>query len=106
MSRAPLFSCCARRSCGRVFGVRRPVEQRRRKYCSRRCAALVNQNITGAGSKGGLQAARVRRRRVLDRLDGLTVLQAFRLGYVRGLESKTRQIRKRFVLVPRKDMAA
>jgi len=45
-----------------------------------------------AMSRGGKNRAAMLRRQVLARLVGLTPIEAFRLGYVRGLQSKHRQI--------------
>jgi hypothetical protein len=45
--------------------------------------------------------ARRRQQRLLARVAGLTPLEAFRTGYTVGLQSKLRQIRKRYMLVPR-----
>lgn len=93
----PLFIVCQRAGCGKLREVRRPCEQQHEKYCSRRCAAFVTKNCArpGVGRLGGLECARRARRALVKRLDGLTPLEAFRLGYDRGLQSKHRQIRRR-----------
>lgn len=98
----PLHILCARPGCEGALRVRTPSEQRRHRFCSRRCAALVTQNIRRAQpGKGGRTSGRRRQQASLARVAGLTPLQAFRLGYVRGLQSKLRQIRTRYVLTPR-----
>ena len=84
------FPRCRRPGCG-ARRVSRPRLLARPGYCSHRCAAL--------GSGLGVARARALRRQVLARLQALTPLEAFRLGYVRGLQSKCRQIRKRYHLV-------
>jgi hypothetical protein len=101
----PLFIVCKRTECRQLREVNRPYLQRRGGYCSRRCAAIVNQNISNAEcGKGGLESGRRRQAAVVARVAGLSPIDAFRLGYVRGLQSKLRQIGKRYVLV-RKDGA-
>lgn len=97
----PLLVTCRYQPCGRVFDVAKPSLQRTRKYCSTRCAARVNKNIlaAGAGRRGGLASAKVRQRKVLAGLDGLSSLECFRVGYKCGLYSKLRQVRRRFDLV-------
>jgi hypothetical protein len=95
----PLRILCQRQGCENVLDVRCPAEQRRRKYCSRRCANLVNRNILRAWRKGVDGSVRKRQRQVLARVAGLTPLEAFRLGYKRGLYSKLRQVKRQYVLV-------
>ncbi len=88
--RIPRFVVCVR--CGTRKELRRPSDQR--TYCSHRCAGLVLQNIRQAQAAGVAISARNRKRRLLERVEGLTPLAAFRLGYLTGLQSKHRQIRK------------
>lgn len=97
----PLYIECKRPGCGRLREVRCPAHQARGGYCSQRCNALVNQNIRKAGLKGVWGSAHQRKRRVLARIDGLTPLEAFKLGYRSGLRSKSYQIRRRYVLTKR-----
>lgn len=88
-----LFLLCARGECGRRRRVRagdRGVLARP-GYCSHRCAAL-QQRL-------GVDRAAAAKRRMLARVAHLSPLEAFRLGYVRGLQSKLRQIRTRYALV-------
>lgn len=101
----PLFIQCQRPGCEGIKQVRCPSDQRKYRYCSQRCIALMTQNIKRAGRKGVERSASARRRRVLERVKGLSPLEAFRLGYDRGLQSKLTQIRRRYVLV-RKDRAS
>ncbi len=91
MKAPKLFRRCKRRGCGKRRDVAHPKPLERPGYCSHRCAAL-DQRL-------GVNRASAMRRQLMARLDGLTPLQAFRLGYVRGLESKCRQIRKKFILI-------
>lgn len=98
----PLFITCKREGCEGIREVRRPGEQRKGGYCSQRCNALDHNNILHANHhESGVSSGRARQRRLLARLDGLTPRQIFRLGYVRGLQSKYRQLAKGYVLVKR-----
>jgi hypothetical protein len=47
--------------------------------------------------KGGYASGKLRRLAVIARVQGLTPLDAFRLGYMRGLHSKHRQLKARVV---------
>lgn len=97
----PLYAVCTRRVCGKVFEVRRPFLQKKRKYCSRRCAAFMSKNLNPEAAQRALDASRrARRLAMIVRLHGMTPLEAFRLGYVRGLQAKLRKVRQRFRLVP------
>jgi hypothetical protein len=94
----PYFIVCANPACGKVKQVRRPSEQKRHRFCSRKCAAIVICNITkvpGAPRLGGLARGRMLRLALMKQLDGLSPIAAFRLGYDHGLQSKHRQIRRR-----------
>lgn len=95
----PLYITCQRPGCEAVKQVRTPSQQRRYRFCSPRCIGLVCQNIRHGTAKGVARSARARKARVLARVQGLVPLEAFRLGYQMGLESKLRQIRKRYQLV-------
>jgi hypothetical protein len=97
----PLLAICQRRVCAKPFPVRCPADLAKRKYCSPRCNALVNQNIRGAGRIGGRVSGQRRQQRLVARVAGLTPLEAFRTGYTVGLQSKLRQIRRRYTLIPR-----
>lgn len=93
----PYFIVCANPACAAVKQVRRPSEQIRHRFCSRKCAAIVLCNITkiqGANRRGGLERGRLARLAVVARVSGLTPLAAFRLGYEKGLYSKYRQGRR------------
>jgi hypothetical protein len=100
------FIICQRPGCEVVKAVARPCEQREQRYCSRRCANLVNRNILKADRRVGLaKSIRTRKRRVLERVRGLDAVAAFRLGYKYGLYSKNYQIRQRYQLVRRETLA-
>lgn len=89
----PRFITCAH--CGAVKQVRKPSEQTQR-FCSRKCSAMVTMNIRhAASSKGGLMRAHRVRMQILQRIDGLTPLQAFRQGYRLGLEKRRRIYKRR-----------
>jgi hypothetical protein len=82
--------------------VRSVTEQRKQKYCGRRCAALVHQNILRAErGKGGRENGRRRRIALMHKLRAFTQAEAFRLGYRRGFESAKRKLLARYQLVPR-----
>lgn len=102
-TKVPYFYECQRPSCGQLKQVRRPSEQKRHKYCSRKCAAMVLQNIKRAYRKGVENSARARMRRVVDRVAGLSAIEAFRVGYDCGLRSKLRQLRKRYTFQKKAD---
>lgn len=92
----PLFIVC--RHCGIVKTVRKPCEQRQQRFCSRKCANTVHCNISHASrGLGGRVRAHRARLRVLERIKGLSPLDAFRQGYTLGLNSKTRQLKRRAV---------
>lgn len=92
-----LWVVCRRKGCERLSTARSKREQRRRKYCSRRCAAIVNKNIgkTTAARRAEILAKSIhtRKQQVLNRIAGLTPLEAFRLGYKLALKSKAKQLR-------------
>lgn len=95
MTRLPLFIVCQNRACQRVKQVKRRGEQRQR-FCSHRCAATVRKSPTREGSRrGGLMRAHRIRERIRQKVDGMKPIDAFRYGYTLGLQSKTRQLRKR-----------
>jgi hypothetical protein len=91
----PLFIVCKRPGCEQIRQVRRPYLQRRGGYCSSRCANLATHNLTrAAAAKGGRVSASHKRTALVARLDGLSKLAAFRLGYDRGLQAKWRALRR------------
>ena len=97
------YITCQRPGCGQIREVNRPCEQRTRKFCSKRCANLVVCNVTRNGNHrlGVEKSVATRKRKVLARVEGLSPLQAFKLGYKCGIESKCRQIRKHYILTKR-----
>lgn len=52
-------------------------------------------------AKGGRTRALRARLALLARLDGVTPVDAFKLGYHRGLQAKWRQLRRRYVVTKR-----
>lgn len=101
-STVPLYLECKWPGCGRLRQVRRPCQQRRGGYCSRRCAAITNRNIARADHvAAGRESGRRRRNSIKARLRGLTKLEGFLLGYRNGLQSKWRSLRRKYVLVKR-----
>lgn len=99
-TKLPLLKVCAREACGKVFEVSCPYWQARRKYCSKRCNgyAQVPHLMRGA-AKGIAKMVATRRRMCLERVAGLTPLEAYRRGYLNGLYSKSVQLRKKYLLV-------
>lgn len=95
----PLYIECQRPGCGRLRSVRSPYLQRQRRYCSQRCNGLAHANVRKGAALGAARAAAKRKREVVQRIVGLTPLEAFREGYKVGLRSKCSQIRKRYLLL-------
>jgi len=94
--RLPLFFICQNPACQKVVRVKTPKQQRDRRCCGPRCVAIVFPNLTKElRRKGGLTRARRDRLRIRARIKDLTPIQAFRKGYLLGLASKHRQLRKR-----------
>jgi len=92
----PLYVFCQRPGCEGYARVTNRSKQRTRKFCSRRCAALAQPQSTlstEARSRGGKTRAQRARRRLMQRIAGMSAIEAFRVGYVRGLQSKWRKTR-------------
>jgi hypothetical protein len=99
-----LVATCQLASCGKIIVCRSLDEQRRRKHCSRRCAALNRPPISkAAADRGRALSGRRKREQALAAVAGLTPLQAFQRGYMAGLRSKLTQVRRRYLLVARTD---
>lgn len=95
MERAPLFIVCQNPACAQLRQVNKPSIQRRQRYCGRRCAAIMHNNVTTESArKGGLERGRRLRARIRQSVETMTPLEAFRYGYTLGLKSKTRQLLK------------
>ncbi|SRR5581483_9622430 len=86
---------CARPECRR----QKLVKDRTQRYCSKRCAILMNPQMRNksANSRGGRMRAHRARMALLVRIQGKTPLEAFRMGYVRGLQASHRQITKKLI---------
>lgn len=99
--RAELFMICQREGCEGIRQVPNRYEQREAKYCSLRCAAMVNvKNLarvdsTASGRKGGLVLGLKRRAAMLDKIKALTPMQAYRKGRVEGWHAGQRAAVKR-----------
>lgn len=105
----PLYIVCAYGPCGNVVPVAKPSLQKRRKYCSQRCNGLANANCTknrAACARGGTETAHRKRLAVLQRVKGLSALEAFRQGYRLGLQRGYRTKLERHVQARRKPVAA
>jgi hypothetical protein len=96
----PRYFVCQRKACGKVKRIPKN-EQRRRKFCSHRCAALEHRTIAGQGAKGGRISAQRRRQRILKQIAGLSRLEVFHKAYRIGLNSKCHQLRKKYIFVKR-----
>lgn len=92
----PLYITCLRHGCGVRVRVINRYQQRMRKYCSKRCSTVAHEPIMRlVRRKGGLARAAMMRKAVIARVANLTPLEAFRLGYLKGLQSKHRQLKAR-----------
>lgn len=92
----PLFITCAR--CEGVKQVKNRHLQRIQRFCSKRCGTLAscgNAFNKDAQSRGGKTRARRARLALMRQIRHLGPVEAFRMGYVRGLQSKWRQTRNR-----------
>lgn len=106
MTRLPRFIVCANPACQAVKEVRRPSDQRRRKYCSHRCASHMTAGSRRAACseacrRVALAYAHRRRLAALERLKGLTPLESYRRGYDCGFESAKRQFLRKYTLIPK-----
>lgn len=93
----PLYITCQREGCGKVKQVRTRTKQRTQKACSNRCGCLMRaQSAEGQATlrRGGLVAGSRARTRLIAEVGHLTPLVAFRLGYLRGLQSKYRKTKQ------------
>lgn len=95
----PLFVVCARVSCGKVRQVRTRCQQQRQRFCSPRCAYLGRRRAGGFTKAqmalgGKIRASRARAA-LIARVAGMTPVDAFRAGYVKGLQAKWRRARQR-----------
>ncbi len=92
----PLFITCQRPGCEKVHQVNSRWRQQKQKYCSLKCAAIVKQQSPegrAASGRGARTRTAQERARLIASVQHLTPIEAFRLGYLRGLHSKHRQIR-------------
>lgn len=101
----PRFITCRRPGCDGIRQVLRPNQQRRGGYCSKRCASIDHANWKHCNhSAAGKKSAQVRRRHTLELVANLTPLDAFKVGYARGLYAKWKALRKKYELVPKGTM--
>lgn len=96
----PLFILCQREGCENVKQVRTRYEQRTFRYCSKACAASATADsrreaCRAACRRVGLARGHQMKQQLLARVAHLTPLEAFRIGYLRGLGAKRRQVLKR-----------
>lgn len=101
-SRVPLFIECRNPRCRAVKEVRNAHEQKRRQFCSRRCAGLMKGGVLHLPYPVRLAAARksqaVRRRQTWALFRGLTKAEVFRRGYSTGWKAGARSVRRRLQL--------
>lgn len=94
----PLFIECQNPACGRIKQVKTLYYQRKQKYCSHRCSSTVLHRAVlpvEARRRGGQQRAHRAKVRIRERVETLPPLEAFRYGYMLGLKSKHRQMKRR-----------
>lgn len=99
-----LFVLCQRKGCGNYRPVRWPYQQRRIKYCSRRCGALAH-GLGRSGyeylltheqrMRGVHKSNQVRHARALQRFAALTKAEVYRLAYRNGWCAGVRRERRR-----------
>lgn len=100
--RPVLYIFCQRPGCGGIKRVRWPCEQRKLKYCGYSCSSIMTNNLRHADRRA---AARHTRRTykaiVRAKVEQLSPVAAFELGYKLGLNAKWRQLRQRYVVIAR-----
>lgn len=92
-----LFYVCQNIACGKVSTVPNRRLQKVRKYCSLRCSAIQrnrNPEALAASISGVQKRIRMERERLMEGVKEMDPVAAFRAGYLRGLYSKHRQMRK------------
>jgi hypothetical protein len=95
------MKCCAvchYLACQRIYPVKSPFEQRRRKYCSRRCAGLAVGGVwripTEAKRAAAKKAAQINRQKAMARLADLSPWQIWRKAWSAGWKSGVRYARR------------
>jgi hypothetical protein len=98
------FIVCARKECGAVKAVPTQFQQRRQKYCSRRCVGIVCGPVTRLTPSQRLAAAkkskRVRNALAAARLRKLSKLEVYRLAFSVGWKAGARSARRRMQITP------
>jgi hypothetical protein len=92
----PLFITCER--CEAIKQVKNRTVQRLQRFCSKHCATKAccsHPFNKEAQSRGGKMRASRMRTALMVKVGHLGPVEAFRLGYARGLQSKWRQTRNR-----------
>lgn len=95
--RLPLYLTC--RTCGKVREVGKPSDQQRRK-ASRCLACAGRRNLAqtdhhATGRLGGLKSGERMRAILLQRIKGMTPLEAYRAGRRHGWHAATRKVLRR-----------
>lgn len=93
--RLPLFTTCQRPGCGQIRQVPTKYQQRRQKYCSRRCVGLMRSFTLAERQRGAAVSKAVRRAASLVRLEGMSPLDIYRQGFSNGFKSGVRSVRRR-----------
>lgn len=80
---------CANQACKELITT--PIAKQ--KYCSTTCARAANGGpATPQGRmRGGLRSSEIRRERALKRLEGLSPVEIFRIGYSQGYNQGMRR---------------
>jgi hypothetical protein len=91
---------CTRPGCRQLRQVRNRHEQKTRRFCSKRCAAIVRCNVqrgshVESGRRGGLASGVRRRAALLQKLATLSPLAAYKLGRSEGWHAGVRSVRRR-----------
>lgn len=99
MKRIPRYVSCRRPGCDQIRKAWRVADHQRGKYCSRRCAALVNRNglKRGVDHLAAMRAkgmATKRRKMAAKIAQCSTLREAFSMGYKLGLRSKCRHLHR------------
>lgn len=93
----PLYIECANPQCLAIKQVKTRALQQAQRFCSRRCGTAFRMHMNlnrEAQSRGGKMRAHRMRVALMEKLKDMTLADAFRLGYARGLQSKWRQTRR------------
>jgi len=99
MNRQELFIVCANRRCGAVKRVKSRYEQRRRRFCSRRCVGAACggvQRLTLEQRRAqAMRSKATKQKRAMQRLEQMSKIQIWRTAYSIGWKAGARSARRR-----------